>query len=1049
MLAKSASSSAGVVGDVVSFQVTASNAFATPLSGVVVTDTLPAGLSYAASAATLGTVAVSGQVVTWTLPALPANSSAQLTLATNLLIQGSFTNTVSSTGTVSASASILVLPEATTHFRMDEPAGSWSGAAGEVLDSGGSGLQGRRVLTATSTTNTVSPSPSIASQNSSVVGGFCNAGNFDGKAVVTVASNALLQYTNKLSASAWIYVTGYPGDLGAILSNDVNYEFHINKSGKLYWWWDASSLTSSTTIPKNTWTHVAITMDSSPTGGRERIYINGVLDSSTNNWKGTLKKNNCDFYIGGDVTTGSACSLIPARNFVGKIDEVKLYNYELSESEVNADMTLGRSCLGSYDHIQIEHDGVASVCSAETVVVKACLDPACNTLYPGSVTMNLATPTGGNWVGGATFTFSGGIASRQLSYGTAGTVTLGTTSASPLPTNPTQCLANGVSTCNLNFAATSCAFDAVEAGANPRTRIYTKLVGTNFNIDLLALGAGSAINTTYTGTVVVDLVDASVSACTTGSGLTAATNIVYGASDAGRKPMVFSYAKAASNVRVRAKVGSSAPACSTDNFAIRPTAFSSIYSTDANADNAGISATATPALRVGTAFNVKADTNVVGYNGLPKLNAALMEWPGVPTGGLAAPGVGAISGSLAFSIAASASTGNAATGSFVYDEVGYFRFQAGGISDDTFTAASGDQAGGDCVMGSSSNALNAAGKYGCKFGNASASSHFGRFIPDHFDVTVATNGVMQAACASGNFTYTGQPMSYASLPSLTIKPMNAASGGSVTQNYKGVFQKLSAGNVLVTPPSVDASQLGADGSTLAGLASVLGAGALANSSGVMTYTMKSDDAFTYTRNLNALVAPYSSAIWLPVASVIDSDTVNAPSGSLPTLKPTGVNLRFGRLRLQNAFGSEKLPLAVPLQAQHWAGSYFVTNTLDSCTALSVPPPQTLGAGATPAGAAGVYFYPVVVGKNQLSSIDTIPTLTSPLTAGTSKLSFPAPLKTGWLDVILQVPDHLLGNWGNCNGQTGAGGLFDDLPCARASFGVYGSKSPIIYRRENY
>jgi hypothetical protein len=76
-------------------------------------------------------------------------------------------------------------------------------------------------------------------------------------------------------------------------------------------------------------------------------------------------------------------------------------------------------------------------------------------------------------------------------------------------------------------------------------------------------------------------------------------------------------------------------------------------------------------------------------------------------------------------------------------------------------------------------------------------------------------------------------------------------------------------------------------------------------------------------------------------------------------------------------------------------------------------------------------------------------LTSPLVAGKSSLQFSAPTHRGWLDVILQVPTYLLGNWGNCNGQVGAAGLDDDLPCARATFGVFGAQSPIIYRRENY
>lgn len=69
--------------------------------------------------------------------------------------------------------------------------------------------------------------------------------------------------------------------------------------------------------------------------------------------------------------------------------------------------------------------------------------------------------------------------------------------------------------------------------------------------------------------------------------------------------------------------------------------------------------------------------------------------------------------------------------------------------------------------------------------------------------------------------------------------------------------------------------------------------------------------------------------------------------------------------------------------------------------------------------------------------------------GRNALNFSAPglANPGWLDIILQVPPHLLGQWGNCFGQAANGNIYDDFPCARATFGVY--ISPLIYRRENY
>ena len=733
VLAKTASSSSAVVGDVVTFKLTATNSLSVPLTNVVVTDTLPTGMSYTTHVATLGTASVSGNVITWTIPSIPANGNAQLTLAVSLSQQGTLTNTATSPGATSVSTSILVLASASTHFRLDETAGSWTGASGEVLDSGGTGLQGRRITSSTpTTTNVITPNPTIDSQFPAVVGSFCNSGNFDGKAIVEVGANPLLRYTTRLSATAWIYPTAYPSgssDLYSILSNDTNYEFHINPSGKLFWWWGSSNLTSQTTIPRNQWTHVAITLDSSATGGRQRIYINGVRDNNTGSWKGTLANNICNFYIGGDVSTSASCPIASARNFRGRIDEVKLYNYELSAAEVQADMTMGRSCSGAFDHIRIEHDASASVCTPETVTVKACLDENCSTLYPGNVTVNLS-PSG--WVGGNTFTFSGGVTTRQLSNGTAGNVTLGSTSASPVPANATRCFNGSTETCTLTFNAASCNFDAVETAANPQTRIYTKLAGTSFNLDVLALTASKAVNTTYTGTVAVDLVDASTSSCPSGSGLNTATNITFAAGDKGRKPVAFSYANAARNVRVRMKVGASAPACSTDNFTIRPQQFA----VSSSMTNAAL--TGTPKATAGTAFTLTANAGVgSGYDGTPTVDTTKVnDHAG------AAIASGTLTGTM------SAGTGAASSGTgFKYLDVGNIQLTTDAMLDSGFSAV--DQTA-DCVSGSTSNALSG-GKYGCNIGSA-ASALFGRWYPSHYSFS----GTLTPACIAGNFTYMGQ-----------------------------------------------------------------------------------------------------------------------------------------------------------------------------------------------------------------------------------------------------------------------------------------------------
>lgn len=1008
-LAKTASASSAVVGDVVTFTITASNPYGVALANVVLSDALPAGMAYSTHVVTLGAVAVAGQNVSWTIPSLPAGGSAQLTLAVSLTAQGSLTNTVTSPGAVSASASILVLANAITHFRMDEPVNSWTGVVGEVVDSGGTALHGRRLTTSTpTTTNTVLPASTIASQFTSVIGGFCNAGRFDGTAVVAVADSPLFDYTTQLSASAWIYPTAYPiSDLYSILSNDVNYEFHLNTSGKLYWWWNAATLTSSATIPLNQWTHIAITFSSTAGAGRQRIYINGVADTNTNSWTGTLAANACPFYIGGDIATGAACSLIPGRNFRGMIDEVKLYNFELGSAEVQADMNLGRSCSGTFDHLQIEHDGVASICQPETVTVKACFDAACSTLYTGNVTAHLS-PAG--WVGGDTFSFSGGIASRQLSYGTAGNVTLGTVSVSPGPANSTRCFKGATETCTMNFAASSCSFDAVEPAAGPQTRLFTKLANVPFNVDVLALLSPTTVNTGYAGTVAVDLVDASTSACPTGAGLNTATNITYVAANSGRKTVAFNYPKAARNVRVRATAGSSAPACSTDSFTVRPQGFSAIYSS-ANADNAGVAAGAAPTVKAGSAFTLGADTGVVGYDGNPAANPALLEWTNVPTGGRATPGTGVLDGStpgnLSFSTAATAVSGNAASGGFTYDEAGYFRFKINGVYDDTFPTDSGDKMGGDCVLSSFSNAVNASGKYGCNFGNASVSNHFGRFIPDHFDTAVTQ------ACVAGNFTYSGQPFP------LRITARNLV--GGATQNYSGAFAKA------VTLSARDA------GDTAANPGPGLLAPAVVPAADFSAGIANSTPAYTFTNLQTAQTGVRVRASEAEVSSL------RVPAA----LTVEGVaTILGGRARLGNAYGSELLDLPVSFRTESWNGNGWVLNTLDTCTG-------DIALGA--ANAVSVALAPSVAGLTCVKDSGS-PGLSGAgcvvVTVGARRYREGATPGVGFagdFNLWLQAPGA--GNFGTAVMTATVPAWLGVIPPAIAGFGRY--KTPLIYRRENY
>jgi hypothetical protein len=173
---------------------------------------------------------------------------------------------------------------------------------------------------------------------------------------------------------------------------------------------------------------------------------------------------------------------------------------------------------------------------------------------------------------------------------------------------------------------------------------------------------------------------------------------------------------------------------------------------------------------------------------------------------------------------------------------------------------------------------------------------------------------------------------------------------------------------------------------------------------------------------------------------------SADRGTVATLP-----LRFGRLRLSNAIGPADRGLAVPVAAQHWTGSTFDTNTLDSCTSLS---------------AATVSFGNL---RRTLTTADTAASGGITLAAGVGTLRLAAPLagRSGTVDVALSLGGgaadaSCLQPWAPGAGDAATSGAnlaylrgawcgsgYDNDPSARATFGLGRGTDTLVYRRENY
>ncbi|MDQ7072415.1 MAG: hypothetical protein Q9N32_01090 [Gammaproteobacteria bacterium] len=184
---------------------------------------------------------------------------------------------------------------------------------------------------------------------------------------------------------------------------------------------------------------------------------------------------------------------------------------------------------------------------------------------------------------------------------------------------------------------------------------------------------------------------------------------------------------------------------------------------------------------------------------------------------------------------------------------------------------------------------------------SSAEAIIGRFIPDHFKVTTVTNGMFENACSG--FSYNGQSFSYQTAPEINVSAYN--SDNVITQNYTGNFAKLTVNDFSISVANHDAIQLGKDGVNLIRINRNTAPVSLNdNSDGSLSFRF-GNDLFTHLHDNNSLVAPYSNTLNINITSITDSDGVTTQS--LPhLLQVTGGNIRFGRLVINTAHGSELL-----------------------------------------------------------------------------------------------------------------------------------------------
>ncbi len=154
---------------------------------------------------------------------------------------------------------------------------------------------------------------------------------FDGSSQYIDAGTPVMP-TSAFTLSGWIYPTSYASVQGQIISkgydgSNTQWELILLNSGKAqidtYVSPTQKGVTSNATIPLNKWTYLTGSFD----GTTWRIYVNGTLDSS--NVQSAPVATSAKLEIGAADIIGS-----PGQYFPGKIDDARIYNRALSNTEI-------------------------------------------------------------------------------------------------------------------------------------------------------------------------------------------------------------------------------------------------------------------------------------------------------------------------------------------------------------------------------------------------------------------------------------------------------------------------------------------------------------------------------------------------------------------------------------------------------------------------------------------------------------------------------------------------------------------------------------------
>jgi len=887
-------------------------------------------------------------------------------------------------------------------WQLDEAA--WTGAANEVVDTGGNGYNAQAINGATNAGAT----PALSTNP-----GTCRYGTFNGTTHYVAVPSGFPNFTQSFTIGAWIR-----------------------------------------------------TQDRTKVG--QRIFVDD--QSKTNGYGLTLGDN------GPGVLTLYSRASTPVNLDTAAVIQNNLWYYVAAV----VDLTINQKSIYVYD-------------TSGTLITSAT-----------NVFAGWGTDAGPAAIGGVT----NASPDAALNYRFKGDIDQVKVYDAALPQATLDVLARETHTCPITGATLGGfnVFEATTPAGYTAGYIKTKTAGRRFdlttgNLSIVALNSG-AIDTTFNGTVKVELLDATSGGALDANGCNAGWAVVatlpnqtFAVGSNGRinmNPIPQINGAIYKNLKFRISFPTTSPTrigCSNDAFAIKPDRLVLGNPTHGTWNTPGtafaltnFSATGGVVHKAGDASGSRNNFSLTA-SARDALGAVLGTYSSSPTGGVSALQLPTGCGSCApgtFIAGAWSGTGTITSNTAAYTEVGSVTVH---IEDRTFAAIDAiDSTTGERYVDSNPVSL-------------------GRFVPDHFDVAIgvspifrtfnATDAQCNAAVAlpRRSFTYVGQPFGYSTLPQATIIARNSDPAGVTTTLYRGALWKIGGAGVA-TPSCPGATctfttAYGAAGGTVAStfsytldtgatpgfdatVAQAQVANVASNSDGTGTISYTVSDRLAFARGTATPLAPFTATINNSIAvtdnaegaaqiiSTTNPAVFSAIAFDATYIDPVPANNKankffYGRMRLQNSNGSQLISMPIPIATEYWNGSAFVTNNFDHCT----------GGAAAAIAAANIAIGNPLNGLT--AAMVSPPVLGGAFNAGRGSLRLPAPTggQRGSVDVSVNLsgvtagasctPGMPASTASNLSFLQGAwcGATYTNDPTARATFGVYRNSNQFIYQQENY